>query len=139
MTLLSSLSSKATGNTEFYNTIDTTRNPSDSVYGLFMCRGDVSSQICHECVVNATKKLSLDCPLSKQAVIYYDHCMLRYSNESFISTVDTHPWFAVCESANVSNTKSFMPLLSSTMHQAADEAARPLIGDINKKFATKEA
>jgi hypothetical protein len=56
MTLFSSLSSKAVGNTEFYNTTGTGINPSDSVYGLFMCRGDVYSQLCHECVVNATQK-----------------------------------------------------------------------------------
>ncbi|RHN51955.1 putative Gnk2-like domain-containing protein [Medicago truncatula] len=138
-TLLSSLSSKAVGNTEFYNTTVTTGNPSDSVYGLFMCRGDVTFQICDECIVNATQKLSLDCPLSKQAVIYYENCMVRYSNESFFSTVSTSPWYAQCTYANVSNTKSFMPLLFSTWYETADEAARPLIGDIKKKFATKEA
>ncbi|XP_039682988.1 cysteine-rich receptor-like protein kinase 25 [Medicago truncatula] len=143
MTLLSSLSSKATGNTEFYNI---TGNPSDSVYGLFMCRGDVTFQICDECIVNATQKLSLDCPLSKQAVIYYENCMVRYSNESFFSTVDTNPSFVMCKSANVSNTTSFEPLLSSTMHQTADmykkqatKDARRLIGTINKNFATREA
>jgi len=110
-----------------------------------MCRGDVSSQTCDECIVNATQKLFLDCPLSKQAVIYYENCMVRYSNESFFSTVDTHPSFVMCKSANVSNTKRFQPLLSSTMHKTADiykkqatKDARRLIGTINKKFATKE-
>ncbi|KEH16243.1 salt stress response/antifungal domain protein [Medicago truncatula] len=65
--------------------------------------------------------------------------MVRYSNESFFSTVSTSPWYAQCTYANVSNTKSFMPLLFSTWYETADEAARPLIGDIKKKFATKEA
>ncbi|RHN51948.1 putative protein kinase RLK-Pelle-DLSV family [Medicago truncatula] len=92
-TLLSSLSSEATVNTEFYNTTVTGVNRTDSVYGLFMCRGDVSSQICVECIVHATKKLSLDCPLSKQAVIYYDECNVRYSYNYFFSTVDTSPMY----------------------------------------------
>ncbi|RHN51949.1 putative protein kinase RLK-Pelle-DLSV family [Medicago truncatula] len=138
-TLLSSLSSKATGNTEFYNTTVTTGNHSDSVYGLFMCRGDVSFQICDECIVNAIQKPSLDCPLSKEAIIWYDNCMVRYSNESFFSKVYAYPWVIQYRYANVSNTKSFMPLLFSTGYETADEAARPLIGDIKKKFATKEA
>ncbi|RHN51957.1 putative protein kinase RLK-Pelle-DLSV family [Medicago truncatula] len=140
-TLLSSLSSKAVGNTEFYNTTVTSINPSDSVYGLFMCRGDVLSQFCQKCIVNATEKLSSDsdCHLSKRAVIWYEECMVRYSNTSFFSTVSTRPGvFIMNSSLNVSNTESFMPLLFSTMNKTAEEAAGPLTAD-NKKFATKEA
>ncbi|AES75738.1 salt stress response/antifungal domain protein, partial [Medicago truncatula] len=106
-TLLSSLSSKAVGNTEFYNTTVTSINPSDSVYGLFMCRGDVLSQFCQKCIVNATEKLSSDsdCHLSKRAVIWYEECMVRYSNTSFFSTVSTRPGvFIMNSSLNVSNT-----------------------------------
>jgi len=104
-----------------------------------MCRGDVPSQICDKCIVNATHKLPLDCPLSKQAVICYDECIVRYSDNYFSSTVDTSSDVILINVLNVSNIKSFMPLLFSTLNQTADEAARPLIGDINKKFATKEA
>ncbi|XP_004491668.1 uncharacterized protein [Cicer arietinum] len=138
-TLLSSLSSKTNDNTEFYNTTVTGVNPSDSVYGLFMCRGDVPSQLCHQCIVNATQILSSECSLSKQAVIWYDECTVRYSYRSFFSTFDTRPRLGVLNTGNVSNQNSFMRLLFSTMNQTADEAARSLLGDENKKFATKQA
>ncbi|GAU37148.1 hypothetical protein TSUD_293050 [Trifolium subterraneum] len=139
MSLLSSLSSKAIGNTEFYKTTVTNINPSDSVYGLFMCRGDiVPSNLCHECVVNATQKLSLECSFSKRAVIWYDLCMVRYSNNSFFSTVNTESGVFLMNTGNVSNTKKFMRLLFSTMNETADEAAQALIGEENKKFATRE-
>ncbi|KEH26520.1 cysteine-rich receptor-kinase-like protein [Medicago truncatula] len=137
-TLLSTLSSKAIDNTEFYNTTVTSVNPTDSVYGLFMCRGDVYSQLCHECVVNATQKLSLDCPLSKQAVIYYDDCLVRYSDNYFFSTLTISPGIDIFNQYNVSNTKSFMPILFSTMNKTAEKAAGPLTGDKDTKFATIE-
>ncbi|KAJ1376486.1 Serine-threonine/tyrosine-protein kinase, catalytic domain [Sesbania bispinosa] len=135
-TLFSSLSSNASANNEFYNTTVTGRNPSDTAYGLFMCRGDVSS--CGQCVENSTQKLSSDqeCSLSKEAVIWYDECMVRYSNRSFFTTVDTRPAVYLLNSANTSNQESFMRLLFTTMNQTADEAANsPTV----KKYATKEA
>jgi len=137
-TLLSTLSSKAIGNTEFYNTTVTGVNRTDSVYGLFMCRGDVYSQLCHECIVNATEKLSLDCPLSKQAVIYYDDCLVRYSDNYFFSTLTKRPGIYIFNQYNISNTKSFMHILFSTMNKTAEKAAGPLTGDKNTKFATIE-
>ena len=52
--LLSSLSSNATHNLEFYNTT-TSQNTSNPFYGLFLCRGDVTTKICRGCVATATK------------------------------------------------------------------------------------
>ncbi|TKY51076.1 Cysteine-rich receptor protein kinase 25 [Spatholobus suberectus] len=139
MTLFSSLSSNATANNEFYNATVAGRNPSDTVYGLYMCRGDVSFQQCGQCVVNATQKLSSEseCSLSKEAVIWYDECMVRYSNRSFFSTVDTRPRVGLLNSANVSNQASFMRLVYDTMNETADEAASSPIGA--KKYATNQA
>ncbi|TKY51081.1 Cysteine-rich receptor protein kinase 25 [Spatholobus suberectus] len=135
-TLFSSLSSNATANNEFYNATVAGRNPSDTVYGLFMCRGDVPFQLCGQCVVNATQKLSSDsdCSLSIQAVIWYDECMVRYSNHSFFSTVDSNFYVGLSNSANISNQATFMRLLFDTMNKTADEAA---IGA--EKYATNQA
>ncbi|CAI8593572.1 unnamed protein product [Vicia faba] len=133
-TLLSSFSSKATGNTEFFNTTIPGINRSDSVYGLFMCRGDVPSKVCHECIADAIQQLSSQCSLFKQAVIWYNECMLRYSDYYFFSAVDKSG-FSLTNTADVSNKKTFIPLLHSFMNQTADKAARPLK---NKKFATNE-
>lgn len=94
--LLSYLSSNATSSRQFYNTTVTSRNHSDStVYGMFWCGGDVPTQLCSECVANATKSIFSDpdsypnCSLSTDARIWYDYCMIRFSNSSFFSTVDS--------------------------------------------------
>ncbi|TKY58577.1 Cysteine-rich receptor protein kinase 25 [Spatholobus suberectus] len=138
-TLLSSLSSNAASNTGFYKTTVGGENPSDSVFGLFMCRGDVPPQLCQLCVQNATKQLTTVCSLSEQSLIWYDECTVRYSNRSFFSTADTRPRYALSNTANISNEESFRRLLFSTINKTADEAARTVnpLGD--KKFATRQA
>ncbi|KAL2334533.1 hypothetical protein Fmac_015746 [Flemingia macrophylla] len=134
--LLSSLASNSLTNTGFNNTRVLGKIPSDSVFGMFMCRGDVTPQTCQNCVQNATQRLSSECSLAKQGVIWYDECTLRYSNRSFFSTVDTRPRLGLLNTGNVSNQESFMLLLFRTINQTADEAA---LGDRNRKYATKES
>ncbi|KAL9324201.1 hypothetical protein ACSQ67_009058 [Phaseolus vulgaris] len=134
-TLLSSLSDNAPGNNGFYNNTVPSQNPSDSVFGLFMCRGEVPSQLCQHCVQNATRRLSSECSLAKQAVIWYDECTLRYSNTSFFSTVSLRPKVGLLNTANISNQESFMELLFQTMNKTADAAASA----VENKFAINQA
>ncbi|CAJ1813967.1 unnamed protein product [Sphenostylis stenocarpa] len=91
-TLLSSLSSKASDK-GFYNDTVLATNSSDTVYGLFMCRGDVLSHGCKDCVASATETLYSNCNMSKYGVMWYEACMVRYSNVSFFSTVGLSPKF----------------------------------------------
>ncbi|KAK7374132.1 hypothetical protein VNO80_07558 [Phaseolus coccineus] len=124
-TLLSSLSFNATANANgFYNNTILATNSSDTVYGLFMCRGDLLPHACNDCVGNATQTLSTNCSLSKSAVIWYAECMVRYSNLSFFSTVDTTLALYSWNVANISsNLSSFNSLLGNTMRETAHEAA----------------
>ncbi|KAI5312448.1 hypothetical protein L3X38_041621 [Prunus dulcis] len=62
-----------------------------TAYGLLLCRGDVSVLVCEECVANATSEALLRCPHNQQAVVWYDHCTLRYSNQPFYSEAATSP------------------------------------------------
>ncbi|MED6160545.1 hypothetical protein PIB30_052370 [Stylosanthes scabra] len=135
-TLLSSLSSKATNNTV------TGKTPSDTVYGLYMCRGDMPSELYSECVGNATQRLSnnTECSHSVAAVMWYDECMVRYSNTSFFSRVTVapgYPGYVLASPTNMTDQQSFNRLLYQTLNQTADDAANAPIGE--KKFATKEA
>ena len=135
-TLLSSLSSKATAKTFFYDTV-VGRNSFDTVYGMFMCRGDVPSQLCGQCVVNAThiRDSEPGCSRSIWDVIWYEECMVRYSNVPFYSKVATHPFCYKWSLANISsNPASFMSLLYNTMNHTAHEAA--ISGNM---YSTKQA
>ncbi|KAL5839803.1 hypothetical protein ACOSQ4_012411 [Xanthoceras sorbifolium] len=94
--LLNSLSSKASVNS-FYN------DSSNGIYSLFLCRGDVSAATCQTCVSNATQLIRQRCPTRKCAIIWYDECMLRYSNVSFFGRAQTSPWLMMW---NIQNTTS---------------------------------
>ncbi|KAJ6397041.1 hypothetical protein OIU77_021974 [Salix suchowensis] len=83
--VLSSLASNATRNNinGFYNT--SFGQSTDQVYGLFICRGDVSNTVCQNCVTFATKDVVQRCPIGIASIIFYDACHLRYSNSNFFS------------------------------------------------------
>ncbi|RZC68730.1 hypothetical protein C5167_031918 [Papaver somniferum] len=77
--LLPSLSSASTSviNYGFYN--NTVGRNRDIVYGSLQCR--------------AAKDIITDerCPISKEAIIWYDVCMLRYSNQYYFGTMQDSP------------------------------------------------
>ena len=96
--LLNSLSSKASQNYSFYND-----SSNIGIYGLFLCRGDVSNSTCQSCVSYATQDITTRCPSNNSAIIWYDECMLRYSNVNFFGQVQTSPGVLMW---NVGNTTS---------------------------------
>ncbi|KAF7849037.1 hypothetical protein BT93_L1316 [Corymbia citriodora subsp. variegata] len=73
----------------FYNT--TEGEDPDKVYGLFLCRGDVAANLCRSCIHEAFNILIERCPGQKEAIIWYDECLVRYSNRSFFSIMETKP------------------------------------------------
>ncbi|KAK4857978.1 hypothetical protein QYF36_009027 [Acer negundo] len=94
--LLSSLSSKASTNI-FEN------DTSNGIYGLFFCRGDVSTDTCQTCIKNASLTIRQLCPSNKTAIIWYDECMLRYSDTDFFGLAQTLPGLLM---GNAQNTTS---------------------------------
>ncbi|KAK1368438.1 hypothetical protein POM88_034530 [Heracleum sosnowskyi] len=72
--LLTFLSSNARKNHGFFNSTVGHSSP-DVAYGVFLCRGDCSSDVCQACVSEATKEILTQCPREKAAAIWYDDCM----------------------------------------------------------------
>ncbi|KAL2473885.1 Cysteine-rich receptor-like protein kinase 25 [Forsythia ovata] len=129
-------STSATQNNGFYS-YAVGRGPPDTVYGLFLCRGDVNINICEQCVKNATTEIVRLCPKEKTATVWYDECLLRYSNQSIFSRVDQSIGLLLVNTGNVTDQPNrFKQVLADTMNEIATEAADNLSG---KKFATKKA
>ncbi|KAI9112402.1 hypothetical protein K1719_016599 [Acacia pycnantha] len=124
------LSSIASPNADFRNTT-VPGGGNDTIYGLYMCRGDVSLQVCNQCVLNATQRLPSECPFSKEAVIWYDECMLRYSNISFFSIIDQWPTVVILNPKNisVSSPTGFSNFLLSFMNETVSMAAAAVVGE----------
>ncbi|KAK9265383.1 hypothetical protein L1049_007345 [Liquidambar formosana] len=135
--LLSSLSSNATGRDNgFYNTT-VGRNPPDIAYGLFLCRGDVSTDVCQECVATASRETVQRCTRQKVIYIWYDECMLRYSNRSIFSTLTEVPGVSLLNTQNISDQDRFNRLLGETLRDLASLTGNDQTA--GEKYATKTA
>ncbi|RZB61879.1 Cysteine-rich receptor-like protein kinase 7 [Glycine soja] len=131
-TLLFYLSSNATNGNKYYED-----NIEQTVYGLFMCRGDLPSQLCQQCVINATHRISSVCNSLQEGIIWYSHCMLRYSNRNFFSELEESPktdMLSVTTSSTspIPGQDFFTYTLSDTIFKLAEEA-----GDTTERYATK--
>ncbi|XP_072064251.1 cysteine-rich receptor-like protein kinase 19 [Arachis hypogaea] len=137
-TLYSSLSSKAKNSIEFYNTTIRHAHSDDTAYGMFMCRGDTPSAQCGECVQNATLTLlSNGCKSSIEGLVWYDQCMVRYSNTYFFSKLSMEPFKEYVSPTKQIYQGTFNRTLFETLNKTAEEAAKAPTG--KKKFATEEA
>ncbi|XP_026396076.1 cysteine-rich receptor-like protein kinase 10 [Papaver somniferum] len=94
--LLSSLSTTFTNNDTIpqygYRNITIGANP-DTVYGSLHCREDIAPSICSVCAQLATVTVMQDsgCPNKKTVTMFYNGCVLRYSNENYFSILNQEP------------------------------------------------
>lgn len=136
--LLSSLTSNATRDIGFYYTTVGSQETTAEVYGSFYCRGDLTPDSCKQCVATIAKDaVQKYCPLGKIAVLWYDLCMLRYSNQSFLGKMDEAPRIFLYNTGNISETTRFEELLAETLNGLVAPASNAPSGA--KKYATKEA
>ncbi|KAK9706469.1 hypothetical protein RND81_07G127300, partial [Saponaria officinalis] len=122
--------------TGFYST-SAGRLTSQPVYGLFQCRGDQNATACSNCVSTVTN-IALPkkyCPNIEVGIIWYDECMVRYSNKSFIGIMDQAPSVQLWDDKNITgNQTRFIDLLGSAMD---DVAVQVINGSNPKKYGTK--
>ncbi|RCV09180.1 hypothetical protein SETIT_2G006500v2 [Setaria italica] len=56
----------------------------DAVHGLALCRGDLNASACRTCVADAFQGARRRCALTKDATVFYDTCLLRFSDQDFL-------------------------------------------------------
>jgi hypothetical protein len=94
--VLNSLAGRNNG-FEFYN------STSGQANAAAFCRGDLEPETCQNCVVKASRRLPQHCPDQFVAGIWYEHCLLRYSNEPMGYGIDDSFWINTSKSI-VSNS-----------------------------------
>ncbi|XP_059664468.1 cysteine-rich repeat secretory protein 38-like [Cornus florida] len=102
--------------------------------GLALCRGDVSNTDCKSCVTEAGSKIRKRCPYNKGAIIWYDYCLLKYSNTDFFGKIDNQNKFYLYNVNNVSDPESFNQKTKKLLSQLSEEAY-----DSSKMYATGES
>ncbi|KAF8017702.1 hypothetical protein BT93_H2790 [Corymbia citriodora subsp. variegata] len=142
--LLSSLSSAAdsAGNSSsssssggfFYATAG---KPPHQAYGIFLCRGDIDAPTCSNCVGTAAQDISQHCPGKRMSIIWYDVCMLRYSNQPIYSVMRTIPMSIHANGSNITDHRyQFIQILGEAMDNISQQAPSSRLG---KKVAAAEA
>ncbi|XP_056171958.1 G-type lectin S-receptor-like serine/threonine-protein kinase At1g61480 [Syzygium oleosum] len=135
-TLLSSLSSAATDSADGFANATCGQNPPNQVYGLFLCHGDVDPATCNDCMATGKQDILERCPNRQVSVIWYDECMLRYSDGSISSVMEQVPSLTMYHTGNITNPTRFMQVLGETMD---DITGRASVRKSGKKVAVAEA
>ncbi|CAI9107312.1 OLC1v1006638C1 [Oldenlandia corymbosa var. corymbosa] len=113
----------------------------DTVYGLGQCRKDVNSSACSTCIHDAAAYIRQSCYYEANSTderIYYDSCLLRYSDQKFFGIFDPSgvinlPYAGKPYGNKVENPKVFRQQLSTLMNDMISQAIAPA----NKGFFGK--
>ncbi|KAL9259858.1 Cysteine-rich receptor-like protein [Drosera capensis] len=136
-TVFSSLASNANHQDGFYNTTAGSITGGSDVNGLFLCRGDVSVTDCETCVKTGVGFLEKNCSNTTDTTIWYDHCMVRFSDKQLFGQLDASVAVMVWNTQNITvNMTGFEAVAAATLTDLQQTAAN---GGSSKKFATKEA
>ncbi|URE27542.1 Cysteine-rich receptor-like protein kinase [Musa troglodytarum] len=131
--LLSSLVSNGSGSGFSTGTVGRVPN---QVQGLVLCRGDTNATTCGSCLSNGAVEIRQICAYDRDAVVWYDECLLRFSNLQFLSTSDNDPTAAL-ENVNQVNDDPdrFNKVVTELLDSTADWAAY----NSTKRYATGQA
>ena len=101
-----------------------------------MCRGDVLKKDCSTCVNNAMKDIQVHCPYNKAAIIWYDKCLLKYSDHLFFGEMDNQNTYIMLNRQNVKKDpaifdKKVAMLLAQLASKVSQTATLYESGNIN--------
>ncbi|XP_078167857.1 cysteine-rich receptor-like protein kinase 6 isoform X3 [Carex rostrata] len=105
------------------------------VSGLVLCRGDVNFTACSSCLNQATQDIQNLCLYDKEATIYYDYCLLRYSNQNFLSSTDNSVDIILYNAHNVSVS---FTLFGNRVDYLMNSTANYAAFNDSKKFGTSQ-
>ncbi|KAK9678419.1 hypothetical protein RND81_11G209900 [Saponaria officinalis] len=131
--LISDFTLKST-QTRFYNT--SIGVSPDTVYGYYMCRGDITLPLCNNCILNATQFATKSSCQHVDGNSQSEKCTFSYSDQSVYGLSDKYATSAFdYVETNVSNHIQFSQVLSTTITNVTNEAA---FQSSKTGFATEE-
>ncbi|WJX93078.1 hypothetical protein P8452_74646 [Trifolium repens] len=120
------ITDSATGNLSNYNAVGSKNNSDqDDVYGFYECRADITGSFCQFCINTAVGEIGQRCPNGDKAMIWYDLCIIGYSNENDIGKVIVEPSWNVTgsklakDSTELAKVQTSMTSLIEKMKVAA--------------------
>ncbi|CAL2228028.1 unnamed protein product [Prunus armeniaca] len=132
--LLSSFSSSTQNNSGFYSS--SRGQDSNKINAIALCRGDLSRDSCQACLNKSTDILLQNCSTQKEAIIWAERCMVRYSYNLISGIEQTDPLKHVPSPNFPKNPQQFALVLTPLLDILSDRAAS---GNSLKKFAAGHA
>ncbi|KAL2931659.1 Cysteine-rich receptor-like protein kinase 25 [Bienertia sinuspersici] len=106
--------------------IDSSGTGPNRVNGFFLCRPDIDLATCKRCFIDAADSLLQFCFDKKEAVVWYEECMIRYTNNSISpSNNDPEPSYFNHGTFNVSEPQIFPKLVNTTIKALISKAVSP--------------
>lgn len=107
----------------------------NQVHGFALCYGNNISAIdCKNCLADATQEIYQNCSLSKEAIMWYENCQIKYSNNNFLGQIDNQMAFSISNAQNISSPATFnemrMKLLGRIGKQASEAPEMYARGDL---------
>ncbi|XP_010913053.1 cysteine-rich receptor-like protein kinase 6 isoform X2 [Elaeis guineensis] len=132
--LLPSLVSNASFSGGYYSTM--IGQFPNQIYGLALCRGDVNASLCRSCLDTASQDIVSRCPYKIEAIVWYDDCVLHYSNLWSLATTEDlgeiYMW-------NVNNITTDRPLFEKLVGELLSAITYWAAYNTTMRFATGEA
>jgi hypothetical protein len=124
--LSSTLPKKAVSDATQLFATDAVGHAPDTVFALTLCHGDTTAEVCEGCVATAFQDGQQLCAHNKSATLYYDECMLRYSNQNFLATTTgDQNWAMLSNSQNFpTSPNSFRLFLFTLINRTGQSAAK---------------
>ncbi|XP_034210863.1 cysteine-rich receptor-like protein kinase 26 isoform X1 [Prunus dulcis] len=132
--LLSSFSSNTQINSGFNNS-SRGQDP-NKINAIALCRGDLLQDSCQACLNKSTVILLQNCSTHKEAIIWAERCMVRYSYNLIFGIEQTDPLKHVPSPNYPKNPQQFEPVLTHLLGNLSDRAAST---NSLKKFAAGHA
>jgi hypothetical protein len=104
----------------------------DTIHALLHCRGDINAPTCRVCTTGAFEDAHQLCAYIKDATVFYELCLLRYSNQDFLRSTrgtsnddDFDDIFVLCKNQQNASTPAavFDAAVGVLLNATADYAA----------------
>uniref|UniRef100_J3MLR1 Uncharacterized protein n=1 Tax=Oryza brachyantha TaxID=4533 RepID=J3MLR1_ORYBR len=102
----------------------------DTVYGIILCRGDVSSSDCYDCGTRAGQDVGQVCNRTRDAILVYNQCYARFSDKDFLAATNNSGQVPLMNAANITSAdvagydRAVAGLLNATLLYAVENTTR---------------
>ncbi|CAN6219088.1 unnamed protein product [Urochloa humidicola] len=108
----------------------------DMVYALALCRGDTNASACGDCVATAFTDAQQLCAYNKDATVFYDPCLLRYSNQNFLADTASDGRGTAIILMNTQNVTAPFKVFDAAVAVLLNATANYAAGNSTKRFGT---